>query len=333
MFPHKRLPGIWLTLLVCAGLPALAETSELRTERIDRGSRSSATTIEDSITGYEIVDYLLGAEAGQTMIVNMTSDSGANYFNIMAPGENEVAFFIGSIEGNSYIGRLPQSGDYRIRVYQMRSAARRGQTARYALDVQIAAPDFADSLSGGPDFWEVAGLDTSSRLNLRLAPSTSARIIASLGAGTILRNQGCLISEGRRWCAVQGAKDSAVKGWVAGKYLAESSSLGEEIGDILVPGTEFDATGVFPCARNKGQPMGSCEFGVVRQGNGDGYVNVVWPDGGHRIIFFEAGSPVTFDANEAEQDVNMTVRKELDLFMIRIGEQRFEIPEAVIFGG
>ncbi len=79
--------------------------------------------------------------------------------------------------------------------------------------------------------------------------------------------------------------------------------------------------------------MTTCRFGVNRAGNGNGTITVSWPDGGNRVIFFEAGTPAYFDKAEADGNARMTVGKEADLFTVRIGSQRFEIPEAVISGG
>lgn len=104
--------------------------------------------------------------------------------------------------------------------------------------------------------------------------------------------------------------------------------------DAVVPGTSFHATGQIPCAREAGQPMGQCRFGVERtRGRGNGQVTVFWPGGGNRVIFFEDLTPVRFDQSQADGDARMTVRREGDLYHIRIGSQRFEIPEAVITGG
>ncbi len=68
------------------------------------------------------MDYVLEASKGQHMNVSMGTKNGANYFNILAPGEVQVAMFVGSTSGNQFEGTLP-SGDYKIRVYMMRSAA------------------------------------------------------------------------------------------------------------------------------------------------------------------------------------------------------------------
>jgi hypothetical protein len=95
----------------------------------------------------------------------------------------------------------------------------------------------------------------------------------------------------------------------------------------------FNATGNVPCARNRGQPMGACRFGVVREGNGNGRITVFWPDGGNRVIFFEDNTPMRYDESEADAGARMTVGHEADLYHIRIGNQRFEIPEAVMTGG
>lgn len=88
-----------------------------------------------------------------------------------------------------------------------------------------------------------------------------------------------------------------------------------------------------PCARAAGQPMGSCRFGVRREGGGSGSITVFWPDGGNRVIFFKNGTPSRYDESEADGGARMTVHREVDLFQVRIGDQRFEIPEAVISGG
>lgn len=103
--------------------------------------------------------------------------------------------------------------------------------------------------------------------------------------------------------------------------------------DALVPGTEFNATGWIPCSRTAGQPMAQCKFGVVREGNGNGYVKIFWPDGGNRVIYFQAGTPTSYDEAQADGGSKMKVSKNVDLFTITIGDQRFEIPDAVIFGG
>jgi len=110
---------------------SIAEAGDIRHEQVHFPKGEIGTTIHDHIKDYQIVDYKLHAHAGQWMNVGLKTDNLSNYFNIMAPGETEIAFFIGSTEGNQFEGDLPQSGDYTIRVYLMRNAARRNEKAHY----------------------------------------------------------------------------------------------------------------------------------------------------------------------------------------------------------
>lgn len=139
---RKKIQYGYLVALFCFGLLAASESlaaSEIRTERVHFKKGESSAVIEAAIKGYETVDYVLGARAGQYMNVSLATKHGATYFNILAPGENEVAMFIGNINGNQYEGTLPADGDYKIRVYMMRSAARRNEVAHYRLEMIIGA--------------------------------------------------------------------------------------------------------------------------------------------------------------------------------------------------
>ncbi|MEM9105272.1 MAG: hypothetical protein AAGC96_06415 [Pseudomonadota bacterium] len=128
----------------------ISHADDMRTEQVQFASGENETTIKASIKGYETVDYVLGASAGQTMTVNMETDNLASYFNIIAPGETDAAFFVGSTLGNSYTGDLEQSGDYKVRVYMMRSAARRDETANYTLSIAIDGSGTSQSSSSEP---------------------------------------------------------------------------------------------------------------------------------------------------------------------------------------
>ena len=114
-------------------------------------------------------------------------------------------------------------------------------------------------------------------------------------------------------------------------YTLEISIVGE-LGprpyDAKVAGTDFHATGLLSCSRYEGQPMGQCEFGVKRRGTGDAELTVFWPGGGTRILVFEDGAPVSSDASEG-----LTATMESDLHLIRIGAERFEVPDGTIVGG
>jgi hypothetical protein len=343
---------IFLTLVCYAAIAAQAR--DIRTEQVRCKGGQTSTSIKGRIVGYESVSYVLGAEAGQTMTIALNPSNLATYFNVYEPGKKpgDDALANSGITGpmipdlNKFKGRLPGSGEYTISVYMMRSAARRKEVSRYTLDISISAlgdttklppvrNDYADGLQGGPDYWDIRTKNADAKVSIRVSPSAAAKVLGNLAGGTVVRNLGCRMAEGRRWCRVETLRAPRMSGWTAGEFLRESSYAGTAARgqDARVPGTEFHATGNIPCARHAGQPMRSCRFGVVRTGRGNGTVTVFWPDGGNRLIFFENGAPASFDQSEADGDVRMTVGRNADLFTVTIGAQRFEIPEAVINGG
>lgn len=121
-----------------------AETSDdaevidgIENRRVSFASGSNSATIEGSITGYESIDYLLNVREGQSMNISMATQHGSTYFNLLEPGETAVATHIGSTVGNQFEGVAAESGDYRVRVYMMRSAARRDETAEYRLEMIV----------------------------------------------------------------------------------------------------------------------------------------------------------------------------------------------------
>lgn len=329
---------------------------DIRTEAVRFKSGQTSTSIKGTITGRESVSYVLGAEAGQTMTIALKPSNRATYFNVYEPGKRpgDQALANSGITGppmvpelNRFKARLPTSGEHTISVYLMRSAARRNERSNYTLDISISAlgdvtkrgpvrSDYADGLQGGPDYWDVkTNGPPTAKVDLRATPSSAAQVLAGVSDGTVLRNLGCRMTEGRRWCRVETLDAPPLSAWTEGEFLRESSYVGTPAPnqDALVPGTNFNATGNIPCARYAGQPMAACRFGVVRKGQGSGSVTVFWPDGGNRVIFFENGTPARFDQSQADGNVRMNVGKNADLFMVTIGVQRFEIPEAVISGG
>ena len=194
-----------------------------------------------------------------------------------------------------------------------------------------AAPD-----DGGPRNWQVTG--ASRGLNLREQPSAKARIVARYAPGTILDNLGCRRAEGRNWCDVQ-QLGGGPRGYVAGQYLKPaispdgSARMGPDDSALRAGQGQFDATGRIPCAQFAGQPMTECRFGVARAGGGYATVVVTKPDGVSRAIFFRMGKPIAANTSQADGYPAFRASKEVDLNLIRVGDERYEIPDAVILGG
>lgn len=226
---------ILLALALLAAAPAAlpAAAADIRHEEVAFPAGATGTTVRGAITGYDSVAYRFGAEAGQRMTLRLTATNRATYFNVYAPGRgpgDEALAVSGRTDDlvpalNRFDGTLPLSGTYTVSVYMMRSAARRDERSDFRLQIAVTgAPgpvvqgDYADGLQGGPDHWQVR---TAGRgLNLRALPSTGAPVAAALASGEVVRNLGCRMAEGRRWCRV--ARASGDEGWAAGEFLGEA---------------------------------------------------------------------------------------------------------------
>ena len=143
---------------------------------------------------------------------------------------------------------------------------------------------------------------------------------------------------GRVWCDVQ-QLGGGPRGYVVAEFLKPAVSpdgsvaTGPDDSALRAGQGKFDATGNIPCAQSVGQPMMQCEFGVARAGGGYATVVIKKPDGSTRAIFFRMGKPIGADTSEADGYPEFRATKENDLHMIRIGNERYEIPDAVVMGG
>jgi len=151
--------SIACALMLAVTAVSAADAIESKSVRFAKGA--SSATIKGTLKGGRIIDYKLSAKAGQTMSVSLKTSNGANYFNVLPPGSKDVGIYNSSIGGNDWTGRLEADGEYKIRLYLMRSAARRNETARYTLTMGItgsassagpssAAPSSAAAMGAAP---------------------------------------------------------------------------------------------------------------------------------------------------------------------------------------
>lgn len=122
----------------CASRAADAQDG-IASTRVRFAKGTSAATLKGSLKGpgNDVRDHVVGAKTGQSMQVELQTPSADTYFNILAPG-NPDPVFQGELAGDSrWSGRLPADGDYRIRVYLNRAAARQRKASSYALKVTV----------------------------------------------------------------------------------------------------------------------------------------------------------------------------------------------------
>ncbi|PAQ11503.1 SH3 domain-containing protein [Mesorhizobium temperatum] len=111
---------------------------------------------------------------------------------------------------------------------------------------------------------------------------------------------------------------------------AAAPANAQTVARLQPPGRPAPALGAhneIPCARYVGQPMTNCKAGVVHTGD-KAEVTVTWPDGGTRVISFQAGRPA---GSNASGEFRYT--REGSLNLIRVGvSERFEITDQLALG-
>ena len=152
-FTKTILAGTALALAVPIATQAIAQI--ITTNLVFARGQSSAT-VNGTIRGDQIRDYVVRASAGQVMTVRM-SGSPIVYFNVMPPGSNGEGIHTGSDAGNNFSGTLSVSGAYIVRVYQMRATARRGQAGSFRLTVSVTGRR-PGAPSGGGNAGSIAGI-------------------------------------------------------------------------------------------------------------------------------------------------------------------------------
>ena len=224
-------------------------------------------------------------------------------------------------DGNLYLSLMADSGVFAWE--PMDSATASG--------VVYAAPEV-----GGPRDWTAAG--EGNWLTLRAQPSSAAEVTAQLPRGTVLDNLGCESSEMKTWCDVQ-PLGGGPRGWVAAADLEPAVAphgavaTGPDDSALRAGQRDFDATGPIACAQALGQPMTDCEAGVARAGGGYATVVVTKPDGTTRTLYFRMNRAVGADTSQADGYPEFNAARDGDLHLIRVGTERYEVPDAFTLGG
>jgi hypothetical protein len=81
--------------------------------------------------------------------------------------------------------------------------------------------------------------------------------------------------------------------------------------------------------------MSQCAMGVARERGGTATVVVTKPDGRKRMIFFEGGRAIGADSAQADGSAGwpFAARRQGDATLVTFGPERYEIVDAVVFGG
>lgn len=176
----KSTPQHVLVMVFFVAMVPLLSFAQIITKKVTFPAGKSSTLIQGTIAGDQTIDYTLGANQGQKLNVTLTNKSNDAFFNVLPPGSQGEAIFIGQNDGNKCSITLPSNGTYKIRVYQMRSSARRGEKASYSLSISI--PTASKSVDA-----KVAGTNYNATGDLRAAIGSTPK---SAKFGVIRSNGG-----------------------------------------------------------------------------------------------------------------------------------------------
>lgn len=124
-----------LAAAACVAMAGGALAAE-KTITVKFSPGSSSKTVKGSVKGYDGVNYILDAQAGQVVSVLFSPNLNSCFFNFWEPGASG-AVHRGEVDGNEYSDNLRKSGKNRVQVAMMRSAARKGLTCRYSVTFEI----------------------------------------------------------------------------------------------------------------------------------------------------------------------------------------------------
>lgn len=251
MKPTHFVSAVISFSLIISSSHAFAK-DEIRTERVQFKKGATSAVMKGRLKGYSDVDYLVRGGAGQTITVSLKRSNLSNYFNVLPPGSKDVAMYAGQT-GEDFKGVLPTDGDYTIRVYLVRAAARRNESSNYTLTITVTGK--------------------------ALAPTPASK-------------------------------------------------------DAVIPGTPFHASTNITCVpyieKFREKKPQQCEAFVIRRGfDGTATVEIPQADSVVRRILFVKGKPV---ASDSPYPVTFSRRDDITIVTFDTDE-RYEIPDALVFGG
>ncbi|SNS76599.1 hypothetical protein [Tropicimonas sediminicola] len=94
---------------------------------------------------------------------------------------------------------------------------------------------------------------------------------------------------------------------------------------------DFDATDEVRCAQEVGQALGTCGASVARV-DGSAAVTVTFPNGFARMLTFSEGAFLRGSATMSGVGTDIDWSLSDGVYTIRVDDQRFDIPDALVIG-
>ncbi|WP_152449282.1 hypothetical protein [Roseivivax sp. THAF40] len=95
---------------------------------------------------------------------------------------------------------------------------------------------------------------------------------------------------------------------------------------------DFDAEGPIDCVQRDGLPMGRCIARVARAPGGEATIVITFENSFTRTLFFEDSAFLRANTTMSGVGTDTDWRIEEGLHNIRVDDQRFVLPDVLIFG-
>ena len=127
--------SIAIAVIFAAVVLFAGETEAQVKTRLRFPAGASSTAVKGTIRGYAYRDYIVRANADQTIATSVASTNRYTILTIFRPDGDNLD---GAAQMGEFSGTLPVTGDYVIRVGMMRTGARRpGAVSNFTLKVSI----------------------------------------------------------------------------------------------------------------------------------------------------------------------------------------------------
>jgi hypothetical protein len=183
---ETEMTKTFFTAIAAASLLLALPASAQQTVPVTFAKGKSSAVVTGSIKGDQDRTYKVDARAGQTMTVTLKSTKGNAEMNVYAPA-NDAAISLGSTDPYTFTTVLPTTGLYRVQVFQMRAAARRGETASYNLTIAITggAKASTDALVPGTPYNATADIKCVTSVGGKTGPCKAGVIRRGNGNATV----------------------------------------------------------------------------------------------------------------------------------------------------
>lgn len=95
---------------------------------------------------------------------------------------------------------------------------------------------------------------------------------------------------------------------------------------------DYDEKATINCAQEVGEALGTCEIGVARSAEGHATAVVTFPNGFARQLYFRAGAFTNASATMSGSGSDTDWQVQDGNHLIRVDDQRYVIPDQLLFG-